>query len=688
VDNTNGLLVNFQLVGTQVGSQSVSPSLTANLGDIASGTNAVAAWWMTASLQGQFTNYTASFTHLDDLGNGNLSLVQSISNHALVHVVRADVPDDDFVPDFLASDGYLTNTLPDSLYLSDGSVVSVSSITNGTIDGPPVPGHTNVLLTASLPPGWSYLRIPDPAPGVPLTFVQRSDGRFLLLGWNVWTTYRIVHPIGSDPYVESYLHLIDDNSTGSYTLGYNVSLYFVRQPQDQTNVVGTTATFTVEAGGNQPFSYQWRKGQTDLPGQTNATLTIANVQVFDQGEYSVIVSNLWGVLPSASAWLEVLVPPEITVQPQNSTNLVGTWATFTVEASGTLPFSYQWMKNDMPLPDGTNSVLDIPSVQTNDAGLYRVWIGNVAGSTNSATALLKVPVPPTIWPVPDQEVTVGARLVITNHAEDPDEPIVFSLGTNAPAGASMTTNGIFTWTPACYQGNSSYTTMVWAADSDVPPTSNSITFILTVPECIEASLGRTSMAAGDSNWVTLNLLSTVELTNLSLTVVYPPERFTNLWVWVDTNQVSPPYTTNLPGGHYLISFDLPADQILHGPTNVGELWLMAVPDQASAFVPLLVTNVVGFKPDGTNAANAYGYPGRVVVVGQEPLLEALHSTTNEVLLFLYSQTNATCTLETTTNILLAPEWLHVMTFNPTNLETHVTWTNQGEPARFFRLKAE
>ena len=34
--------------------------------------------------------------------------------------------------------------------------------------------------------------------------------------------------------------------------------------------------------------------------------------------------------------------PVITVQPRNQTNVVGTTATFTVEATGTPPLTYQW----------------------------------------------------------------------------------------------------------------------------------------------------------------------------------------------------------------------------------------------------------------------------------------------------------------------------------------------------------
>lgn len=87
-----------------------------------------------------------------------------------------------------------------------------------------------------------------------------------------------------------------------------------RQPENQTNFVGTTATFTVEAGGD-PLWYQWQQAYgaqdfVDRQDATNATLVITNVQAADAGNYRVIVRNLKAVT-SEVARLEVLVPPTI-----------------------------------------------------------------------------------------------------------------------------------------------------------------------------------------------------------------------------------------------------------------------------------------------------------------------------------------------------------------------------------------
>jgi uncharacterized repeat protein (TIGR01451 family) len=92
------------------------------------------------------------------------------------------------------------------------------------------------------------------------------------------------------------------------TLAVVVPPAIVVQPQDQTVPAGGSATFSVVATGT-PLAYQWVK-RGSLPngpitGGTNATLTINNVQLSDAGRYSVIVSNIGGVVSSADAVLTI-----------------------------------------------------------------------------------------------------------------------------------------------------------------------------------------------------------------------------------------------------------------------------------------------------------------------------------------------------------------------------------------------
>ena len=96
-------------------------------------------------------------------------------------------------------------------------------------------------------------------------------------------------------------------------------------------------------------------------------------------------------------------PPIITVHPQDLKNIVpSTPLTFTVEATGTEPLSYQWeMKarngkggwqlcDVESFPGANSSTLTIPSVQKANEGSYCCTVSNCAGSETSECATLTV----------------------------------------------------------------------------------------------------------------------------------------------------------------------------------------------------------------------------------------------------------------------------------------------------------
>ncbi len=76
-------------------------------------------------------------------------------------------------------------------------------------------------------------------------------------------------------------------------------------------------------------------------------------------------------------------PPTLSSggQPQDQTVETGANVNFSVAALGSLPMSYQWYFNtNTPLSSGTNAVLTLPGVTTNDAGAYHVVVTNAYGA--------------------------------------------------------------------------------------------------------------------------------------------------------------------------------------------------------------------------------------------------------------------------------------------------------------------
>jgi alpha-tubulin suppressor-like RCC1 family protein len=79
--------------------------------------------------------------------------------------------------------------------------------------------------------------------------------------------------------------------------------FIVSQPVSQSGYLGYSAAFSVSAKGSLPLSYQWRFDGADIPGATNATLTLTNLTSAQAGYYHVVVSNAFGQVISAKALL-------------------------------------------------------------------------------------------------------------------------------------------------------------------------------------------------------------------------------------------------------------------------------------------------------------------------------------------------------------------------------------------------
>ena len=180
------------------------------------------------------------------------------------------------------------------------------------------------------------------------------------------------------------------------------------QPTNQTVFVNGTASFSVTAAGSLPLSYQWSLNGADLDGATNASLTLANVQTNQAGNYVAQMTNAFGSTNSTSVLLTVVgLPPTILTQPTNQTVFVNGTTTFTIMAGGTTPLNYQWSLNGTNLDGATNALLTLTNVQLSQAGNYAVQVANGFGSTNSSNAALSVvDLPPSIVTQPTNQTLV------------------------------------------------------------------------------------------------------------------------------------------------------------------------------------------------------------------------------------------------------------------------------------------
>ena len=84
------------------------------------------------------------------------------------------------------------------------------------------------------------------------------------------------------------------------------------EPQPQTAFVGANVNLSVSATPNVGLRYRWRFNGTNLPatftGQNTSLLTITNAKLSSAGPYSVVVSNSFGAVTSATAIVSINPP--------------------------------------------------------------------------------------------------------------------------------------------------------------------------------------------------------------------------------------------------------------------------------------------------------------------------------------------------------------------------------------------
>ena len=152
-------------------------------------------------------------------------------------------------------------------------------------------------------------------------------------------------------------------------------------------------SLNIDVYGAGPLSYQWRKDGAVVG--TDATFTVAAASTANNGNYDVIVTNAHGSVTSAVLNLVInpAVPASIAQQPVPRQVYPTGTAAFTVTATGTVPFTYQWKKGGANIFGATNQTLVITNAGPGDVATYSVGVTNVAGGSVSAGAALALRTP-------------------------------------------------------------------------------------------------------------------------------------------------------------------------------------------------------------------------------------------------------------------------------------------------------
>jgi alpha-tubulin suppressor-like RCC1 family protein len=191
-------------------------------------------------------------------------------------------------------------------------------------------------------------------------------------------------------------NLLTSITSNTATLSVNEIIVIKDQPDDTSLNVGDNLTLSLSCAGTFPISAQWRKNNTNY-GSLSVTntgdveLEITNVQYTDEGNYDCVLSNLVGSVTSNKAIFYINKPPVFTLNPSDGTGYTGQSFTFTSNATGTNPISYQWIKEDFGNVNGAtlkNYTLD--NITFSNSGKYACVASNLYGTVTSTFASLSV----------------------------------------------------------------------------------------------------------------------------------------------------------------------------------------------------------------------------------------------------------------------------------------------------------
>ncbi|MFC2138412.1 immunoglobulin domain-containing protein, partial [Bacteroidota bacterium] len=145
---------------------------------------------------------------------------------------------------------------------------------------------------------------------------------------------------------------------------------------------------------NYADTLQWYKNGAKISGETDSIIYIDSVNTSDAGSYTCIIGTSYGSEETDPIYISVYEPPEIVSQPASVFIDDGAEITPTVIASGTSPFTYNWLLDGSTISGEDASSINIESFAAVNEGTYKAKVSNTCGidSTDEFSMFLNPPI--------------------------------------------------------------------------------------------------------------------------------------------------------------------------------------------------------------------------------------------------------------------------------------------------------
>jgi hypothetical protein len=219
----------------------------------------------------------------------------------------------------------------------------------------------------------------------PLSYQWAFNGTNVSGATNATLAISNVQPSQVGSYAVSITNLFGSVQSSNATLVAVAAPTIILQPSNVTVSAGSTAIFSVNAGGTAPLRYQWKFNGTNIYGATNASLTLYHVLLSQSGNYAVRVTNSFGSIRSSNALLSVTVD-HFTWGTIPALRFVNTPFSVTVQAWGVGNGNLTNFAGSAFL-DSTTGVAVSPAVSGNFVG--GTWTGMVTISQTATNLVLR-----------------------------------------------------------------------------------------------------------------------------------------------------------------------------------------------------------------------------------------------------------------------------------------------------------
>lgn len=189
------------------------------------------------------------------------------------------------------------------------------------------------------------------------------------------------------------------------------------QPSGADICPSSTTTLTVLATGSD-LGYAWLRNGTQIPGAQTSTLTVSAA-----GAYAVVVSNTCGTVTSATAQVNILVPPAIAANPVNAVLCFGESTTLTITLTGDYS-AVRWLRDGELVSTGLTVTLNAPASTSTWQALVQWACGEILSSSVTVT----------VQPLPVVTFTPASSVCI--------DALPYALTSGSPSGGVYSGPGL------------------------------------------------------------------------------------------------------------------------------------------------------------------------------------------------------------------------------------------------------